>query len=96
MQVKKTGLFLHRLKPLKPTRYVEPRYICCGEVLDVETVGIYGCPYCCGEGKPLRRWSNQTDSGQNKLAPSETRAKDRAKTYRGIARAIAKQWGKLK
>ena len=25
-------------------------------------------------GKPVERWSNQTDSGQNKLAPSPTRA----------------------
>lgn len=41
-----------------------------------------------------KRWSNQTDSGQNKLPPSETRAKDRAKTYVGIAKAMAEQWGK--
>lgn len=42
-------------------------------------------------GKP--RWSNQTDSGQNRLGPSETRARDRAVTYPGIAAAMAKQWG---
>lgn len=42
-------------------------------------------------GRP--RWSNQTDSGQNKLGPSETRGKDRAKTYHGIAEAAASQWG---
>ncbi|MBF86300.1 MAG: hypothetical protein CL489_17740 [Acidobacteria bacterium] len=41
------------------------------------------------------RWSNQTDSGQNKLAPSETRAKERSTTYDGIANAMANQWGKL-
>lgn len=39
-----------------------------------------------------KRWSNQTDSGQNKLGPSETRGLDRAKTYEGIARAMASQW----
>lgn len=39
------------------------------------------------------RWGNQTDSGQNKLAPSEHRAKERSKTYKGIAQAMAKQWG---
>jgi hypothetical protein len=39
------------------------------------------------------RWANQTDSGQNKLGPSPTRAMDRAKTYQGIADAMAKQWG---
>ena len=37
-------------------------------------------------------WDNQTDSGQNKLAPSKDRAKLRSKTYPGIARAMAEQW----
>lgn len=40
-----------------------------------------------------RRWGNQTDSGQNRLSPSEDRWKDRSKTYEGIARAMAEQWG---
>lgn len=40
-----------------------------------------------------RRWANQTDSGQNRLPPSETRAFDRARTYQGIADAMAIQWG---
>lgn len=39
-----------------------------------------------------KRWSNQTDSGQNKLGPSETRAADRAITYQGIADALAEQY----
>lgn len=38
------------------------------------------------------RWANQTDSGQNKLPPSENRAELRSKTYPGIARAMAIQW----
>lgn len=42
-----------------------------------------------------RRWANQTDSGQNKLGPSPTRAADRARTYQGIADAMAAQWGAL-
>jgi hypothetical protein len=37
-------------------------------------------------------WSNQTPSGQNKLGPSDNRAKIRSKTYLGIAKAMAKQW----
>lgn len=41
----------------------------------------------------LKRWSNQTDSGQNRLGPSEERAALRAKTYPGIAKAMADQWG---
>ena len=40
------------------------------------------------------RWSNQTDGGQNKLTPSENRWQIRAKTYSGIAEAMANQWGK--
>ena len=39
-----------------------------------------------------KRWANQTDSGQNRLAPSNDRWKDRARTYPGIAEAMAK-WG---
>lgn len=41
------------------------------------------------------RWANQTDSGQNKLPPSEHRAADRSRTYVGIADAMALQWGVL-
>jgi hypothetical protein len=39
-----------------------------------------------------RRWGNQTDSGQNKLAPSDDRWKLRSTTYKGIAQAMALQW----
>ena len=43
------------------------------------------------DGKP--RWGNQTDSGQNKLPPSDDRWKIRSATYQGIAAAMASQWG---
>lgn len=43
---------------------------------------------------PSGRWANQTASGQNKLAPSADRWKERSKTYPGIAQAMAEQWGK--
>jgi hypothetical protein len=42
-----------------------------------------------------RRWANQTDSGQNRLGPSEDRWKKRSETYLGIAQAMAEQWGNL-
>ena len=42
-----------------------------------------------------KRWSNQTDSGQNKLPPSENRWALRSETYKGIALAMATQWGLL-
>lgn len=41
------------------------------------------------------RWGNQTASGQNKLGPSADRWKIRSKTYQGIAKAMAEQWGKI-
>ena len=44
---------------------------------------------------PPMRWSNQTDSGQNKLPPSADRWKLRSTTYQGIADAMAEQWGAL-
>jgi hypothetical protein len=42
-------------------------------------------------GKP--RWGNQTDSGQNNLAPTADRWKLRSTTYQGIADAMSLQWG---
>lgn len=44
-------------------------------------------------GKLYERWSNQTDSGQNRLGPSPDRWKLRSRTYQGIADAMAEQWG---
>jgi hypothetical protein len=41
-----------------------------------------------------KRWGNQTNSGQNKLPPSEDRWKIRSATYQGIADAMADQWGR--
>jgi hypothetical protein len=40
-----------------------------------------------------KRWGNQTDSGQNKLTPSDDRWAKRSITYQGIADAMAEQWG---
>lgn len=45
------------------------------------------------KGRQVERWSNQTDSGQNKLGPSTERWKIRSKTYTGIAKAMSEQWG---
>lgn len=46
-----------------------------------------------GSGRLVERWSNQTDSGQNALTPSEDRWALRSATYAGIADAFADQWG---
>lgn len=39
------------------------------------------------------RWANQTDSGQNKLPPSDERWLERSATFPGIAAAMGAQWG---
>lgn len=41
---------------------------------------------------PPMRWGNQTDSGQNKLPPSDDRWKLRSTTFSGIAEAMAITW----
>lgn len=89
---KQTALWLKNLPPLLPTKWVEPRWVCCGRALPAD-VGVYGCPNCRGQRRALPRWANQTDSGQNRLPPSADRWKLRSQTYRGIAEAMAAQWG---
>lgn len=91
---KATCLWLKNLPPLVKTKVVEPRLVCCGQVLP-DGVGAFGCPCCLGDKKARPRWGNQTDSGQNKLSPSADRWKIRSETYLGIAAAMAEQWGKL-
>jgi len=48
-----------------------------------------------GSEKIVKRWGNQTDSGQNRLSPGADRWKIRSKTYQGWADAMAQQWGNL-
>lgn len=78
---KKTCLWLKNLPPLaiKPELRLEGRLV----------------EYPPGSGKIVERWSNQTDSGQNNLPPSELRWKDRSRTYKGIAEAMGLAWGSL-
>lgn len=97
---KATCLWLQGLPALTidPTLHVMPRAVCqnpeCrtverGNDLVARAV-LEGCIEC--DGRCLPRWANPTDSGQNKLPPSASRAVDRARTYPGIARAMARQW----
>lgn len=92
---KRTCLWLKGLPLLKPTKYVEPRWVCCGETLP-DFVGKYGCPNCNGSKAALPRWGNQTNGGQNKEPPAENRWKIRSATYLGWANAFADQWGGIK
>lgn len=50
--------------------------------------------WCPGSKKPLPRWSNQTDSGQNRESPGADRWLKRSETYPGIAAAWGDQWGR--
>lgn len=73
---KKTGLWLKNLPKLSLGRRVAGRVV----------------EWPAGSGKFVERWSNQTNSGQNKLPPSENRWQLRSETYLGIAEAMAEQW----
>lgn len=66
-----------------------------GLPLLVATKHIPGRKVVLPSGNIVERWANQTDSGQNRLGPSEDRAMIRSTTYQGIADAFADQWGKL-
>jgi hypothetical protein len=48
-----------------------------------------------GSGKTVERWSNQTDSGQNRLPPSARRSADRARTLPGMANLVARNWARF-
>lgn len=92
---KRTCLWLKGLSKLiiDPLKYVAPRWVCqCGNVFDnAYWITWRCCPAC--KGKSIRpRWANQTNSGQNKLAPSPERGAIRAVTYDGIAAQMAAQW----
>lgn len=89
---KGTCLWLKGLPKLRHTQYCPPRMVCsCGIVYRYEDEFKHGCP-TCGAGNARPRWANQTDSGQNKIAPGPQRATNRARTYPGIAAAMAAQW----
>lgn len=78
---KKTCLWLKNLPPLD----VDPSKRFSGRLVE----------WPRGSGKMVERWSNQTDSGQNCLPPTEDRWKIRSTTYPGIAEAMAEKWGAL-
>lgn len=96
---KATCLWLKNLPILKKNNdyFILPRTICskCSTVQmlpgHVKISLRDGCIKCGSKVRP--RWGNQTDSGQNKLSPSDIRAEIRSKTYPGIAQAMAEQWG---
>ena len=82
----------------KPDQTIQPYQF--GEDASKRTcLWLDGLPKLCPTGYVMprmvngkKRWANQTDSGQNRLAPGATRAMDRARTYPGIADAMTTQW----
>lgn len=76
---KKTGLWLHGLPLLTPTKRFAGRWV----------------EWPKGSGKMVERWGNQTDSGQNRLPDSKGQAHARSVTFPGIADAMAEQWGEI-
>ena len=90
------GAISRRIRP--PDQYVHPYQF--GDDASKKTgFWLKGLPILVPTGRiPPRlidgkeRWGNQTDSGQNKLGPSEGRWKERSKTYPGLAAAMALQW----
>ncbi len=83
---KGTGLWLDRLAPLviDPAKRIAGRMVPREKAMGKSDAGSRGPAF-------LERWSNQTDTGQNRLSPSVDRWLDRSATYPGIARAFA-QW----
>ena len=77
-ETKKTCLWLHRLPPIRPTDIVEPDYMRRAD-------GTY---YTDSKGKRYSRIHFM--SGRKDPA---VRAMERSRTYPGIARAMAEQWG---
>jgi len=73
---KRTCLWLNQLPRLRGTSRFAGRMV----------------EYPKGSGRIRERWGNQTDSGQNRLPPSDDRWKARSRTYQGIASAMADQW----
>lgn len=84
---------------IKPTQYIQPYEY--GEDASKKTcLWLKGLPPLkptkyveprIVDGK--KRWGNQTDSGQNKMTPSDSRGHDRSLTPQGWADAMACQWG---
>lgn len=93
---KATCLWLKGLPKLVPTKIMEPVWWKNPDGSDYKDAKgkRYSPTHFLMGRRQIARWANQTPSGQNKLGPSADRAAIRARTYEGIAEAMAEQWGK--
>ena len=78
---KRTCLWLQGLPKLRPTKIVKPSRPIASYHSSPPTKMVY---------------ANQTKSGRNNVPPGPTRWMDRSRTYKGIAEAMAEQWGGAK
>jgi hypothetical protein len=96
---KKTCLWLKNLPRLVSSEVIPPVG---WEVVNESTAKEAGAVYKKVNGTTFvncnnlsnMTWGNQTPSGQNNLGPSDDRWKIRSETYKGVAKAFAKQWSK--
>lgn len=67
-----------------------------GEELTDMRIPIDPAKRCAGRIVNGReRWSNQTDSGQNRLSPGDDRWKDRSRTFPHLAQAAVNHWSRF-
>jgi len=85
------GLINSRIR--KPDQIIQPYHF--GEDASKKTcLWLKNLPKLKATVLVLKRlYSNQTTSGQNITERYKGRAKDRSRTYQGIANAMAEQWG---
>jgi hypothetical protein len=91
---KETGFWLDRLPPLAPTKRVAGRLVPRNKSDRAAVTKTGSESNETHDLLYLERWSNQTDTGQNRLSPSEDRWLERSATYPGIAAAMGDQWGR--
>lgn len=100
-ETKTTCLWLENLPPLAPTSLVGKTYSCaCGAHWQEELGPV--CQHCDGSNKVVLGYGQKSITKSGKvlpkwynLPPSETRWKERSRTFQGIADAMAAQWGPL-
>lgn len=76
---KETHLWLWRLPKLRPTGWRA------GRIVERDEQHLFG--------GGVERWANQSDAGHNNLSERADRWIDRSRTFPGIAKAMARQWG---
>lgn len=98
-ETKTTCLWLKNLPLLVPTKVVGKSYSCACGAHWPEALGP-ACRHCDGRSKVVLGYGQKSITKSGKvlpkwynLPPSESRWKERSRTFQGIASAMATQWG---